>query len=154
MIAASLTLRPAGRHRLKIELFDGSCRMVGIVLISTTFLFAAPAPKDKSAEYQKKADAATWEWPDEQAKLEFSIKRCKLKVETSVGDQGETSITVKSGDGPVIKFDGHASTSFVVEGQAVYFADFSPVATGCMIVAMDLKTGKQLWKRRLKGLGR
>ena len=37
--------------------------------------------------------------------------------------------------------------------DVLYIADYSPIATGCKVIALDLKTGKQLWKSRLKGIG-
>lgn len=114
---------------------------------------AAPAAKDKAAAYQKKADEAAWDWKDERATLEFSVQRCKLKVETQTNDFRGASITVHAGDDQVVTIDGHTGTSFVVQGLTLYYADYHPMSTGCAVVAMDLKTGKQLWRTTLKGLG-
>jgi hypothetical protein len=35
----------------------------------------------------------------------------------------------------------------------LYYADYSPGSSGCALVAVDLKTGKQMWKSGLQGLG-
>ena len=39
------------------------------------------------------------------------------------------------------------------EHDILYIAEYSPIATGCDVVALDLKTGKQLWKSELEGIG-
>jgi hypothetical protein len=130
------------------------CGRIGAAVLAAAGLaVAAPAPKDKSAAYQKKADEAVWDWKDEQATLDYSAKRCKLRVETQVNDFRGATITVRAGEGQIVTFEGHTGTPFVVHGLTVYYADYHQMSTGCAIVAMDLKTGKQLWKKNLKGLG-
>jgi hypothetical protein len=42
---------------------------------------------------------------------------------------------------------------FRISGDTLYYASFQPSASGADIVAVDLTTGKQLWKTSLKGLG-
>jgi hypothetical protein len=40
-----------------------------------------------------------------------------------------------------------------VEKEVLYYADYSPIASGCTLVAFDLRNKKQLWRTTLKGLG-
>ena len=124
-----------------------------LVVIAATLAVAAPGPKDKAAAFQKKADDAAWDWKDEQATLDYSVQRCKLKVETQVNDLRGAVVTIRAGDDQVATFEGHTGTPFVVQGSTVYHADYHFMSTGCQVVAMDLKTGKQLWRTTLKGLG-
>jgi hypothetical protein len=49
--------------------------------------------------------------------------------------------------------EGHKSTVFTRWNGILYIAEYCPSATGCEVVAVDLKTGKQLWKSRLQGIG-
>ena len=123
------------------------------VLAAAGLAVAAPAPKDQAAAFQKKADEAAWDWQDDRATLDFSVGRCKLKVETRVNDFRGATVTVRAGEGEAATFEGHTGTPFVVQGLTVYYADYHQMSTGCVVVAMDLKTGKQLWKKNLKGLG-
>ena len=48
---------------------------------------------------------------------------------------------------------GHPGTVFAERKNVVYYADFTPYSSGCVVVAVDLKTKKKLWKTDLKGLG-
>lgn len=47
----------------------------------------------------------------------------------------------------------HLDTVFTQYGEVLYLADYSPIASGCTIVAHDLKQRKELWKTNLIGLG-
>lgn len=124
-----------------------------IAILGGGLALAGPEPKDKAAAYQKKADEAAWEWKDEQATLDFSIKRCKVKVEVMEHDFNQATIAVRADGKEPFAFEGHKGTSFVVAGTTLYYAKYSRVSTGCAVVAVDLGTGKQLWQARLKGIG-
>jgi hypothetical protein len=125
----------------------------GILALIAALAIAAPGPKDKTAAFQKKADEAAWDWSDEQATLDYSVKRCKVKVDARVGDFRNAAVTVQAGENETATFEGHTGTPFVVQGLTVYYADFHQMSTGCELVALDLKTGKRLWKTTLRGLG-
>jgi hypothetical protein len=66
---------------------------------------------------------------------------------------GEGEFTFQKKDGPKIIVSGHFGTSAVVHGDALYVADFSPLANGCKVVAYDLMTGKKAWSKPLAGIG-
>jgi hypothetical protein len=66
---------------------------------------------------------------------------------------GEGEFTFQKKDGPQITVRGHFGTPAVVHGDALYVADFCPIANGCKIVAYDLTTGKKAWDRPLAGIG-
>ena len=117
-------------------------------------LWAAPAPPRE--DYQKKADAAPWEWSDARASAAGSAKRLKGDYKAEVeprGMFGGAVIRIVK-DGAVVHFfEGHAGTVFAVRDDVLYYADFGPISSGCEVVAFDLKAKKRLWKARLKGLG-
>jgi hypothetical protein len=48
--------------------------------------------------------------------------------------------------------DGESKTS-IEKGGVLYRAEFNPHASGCAVVAYDLKTREHLWRSELKGLG-
>ena len=66
---------------------------------------------------------------------------------------GEGEFTFQKKGGPKFTVSGHFGTSAVVHGDALYVADFSPLANGCKVVAYDLTTGKKAWDRPLAGIG-
>jgi hypothetical protein len=128
-------------------------RVVVVVLAAAGLAVAAPGPKDKAALYQKKADEAAWDWADERATFDYSAKRCKFPVKADINDRRDATITILPGGDQAVTFEGHTGTPFVVQGLTVYYADYHQLSTGCAVVAMDLKTGKQVWRKALKGLG-
>ncbi|HEX3147963.1 MAG TPA: hypothetical protein VHR66_07750 [Gemmataceae bacterium] len=130
------------------------CRQVaGLILMVAAVAVAAPSPKDKSAEYQKKANEAVWDWADERATLDFSVQRCALKTDIRANDVGRITVAVTNAADKTITFDAQKNTSFVVHGTTLFYADYHRMSSGCTLVALDFGTGKQLWKANLKGLG-
>jgi hypothetical protein len=107
-------------------------------------------------DYQKKAEQAPWEWSEAHATAAGSAKRLPgdYKAEVESRDKsGGVVIRIVKGGRVVHFFEGHPRTVFAVRHDVLYYADFGPASTGCAVVACDLRTGKQLWKARLQGLG-
>jgi hypothetical protein len=117
---------------------------------------AAPAPEDK--DYQKIADKEEWSWVPERASARDSAKNFKGDFQVEVVEKdvsGFKSLNVKfvKGDDLVFTIEGHKETVFAGRDNIIYYADFSQAASGCSVIAYDLKAKKQLWKTTLKGLG-
>lgn len=53
----------------------------------------------------------------------------------------------------IYSWDGHYQSVFTTKENILYHADYSHNSSGCKLVAVDLKNGKQLWSTSLKGLG-
>jgi hypothetical protein len=66
---------------------------------------------------------------------------------------GEGTFTFQQKDGPKVTVDGHTESAIVIRGDALYVANFSPIANGCSVVAYDLTTGKKAWEKHLEGIG-
>jgi hypothetical protein len=117
---------------------------------------AAPAPEEK--DYQKIADKEEWKWVPERASAREGAKNFKGDfkagvVERDVNGFKSVNINFTKGDDVVFTIEGHAETVFAGRDNVVYYADFSQAASGCVVIAYDLGTKKQLWKTNLKGLG-
>jgi hypothetical protein len=67
-------------------------------------------------------------------------------------DRGNVELKVAQGGKPVTLL-AHGGSAFAVRDGVLFFADFSPYASGCKVVAYDLKSSKKLWDQPLKGLG-
>jgi hypothetical protein len=52
-------------------------------------------------------------------------------------------------DREIISLRGHRYSSFRVEGDLLFFADYLPDGPGCAIAAYDLTTGKEVWRTTL-----
>ena len=107
---------------------------------------------------QQKADTAQWEWSDHYANLLYCVAHHLEDYEVRVvRPTGATwarkpfRIEVLDNGVEACSFRGHDETVFTQIGDVLYVADFSPIATGCSLVAFDLKGRKQLWKCQLKG---
>ena len=101
-----------------------------------------------------------WRWSDEKADLAYSIKKhlenCDMEVvrETqytpiSIRDKRERR-AIYSPNGP---FKNDLYFVFSRWKGTLYIAEHNTIATGCTVVALDLKTGKTLWRSRLFGTG-
>ena len=100
-----------------------------------------PEPKKEAKEeearkidYQKMAQEARWKQPKDDAK-QWTI---------SISADGK-----KVYDWPVATPSG----LFVNSNCVVYRPTFSPIRTGCDVIAYDLKGQKLLWRTHLEGLG-
>jgi hypothetical protein len=132
-------------------------------LILPTFailLFSAvgcvPREEELTGPYQKKADAAEWRWSDHEASLLHStqhIKGYEVQIIWPADKKGPWepfSVRIVDNGVEVCSFSAHAGTVFKQRGDALYVAHYSPIATGCSVVAYDLKARKELWKCHLR----
>jgi hypothetical protein len=129
------------------------CALICPFAVLTGLALAAPAPKDRTAGYQAKADEAKWAWPAERASLDYCLRDSPIPATPYKNLEGNLTISLRVSGTHDVEFKGHGETVFVVGDKAVYYAEFHPHSTGCEVVAVDLKTGKQLWRHDLKGLG-
>lgn len=108
-------------------------------------------------DYQKIADAASWEWQPEQATVLSSMMLCpkdyKVEIIRPQNTFGELTIQFYHDDRLDCTINGHAYTTFVIDEDILYYADYSHSTTGCALVAYDMKARKQLWKSDLEGIG-
>ncbi|HLJ97969.1 MAG TPA: sialidase family protein, partial [Gemmataceae bacterium] len=109
----------------------------------------------KSPDHQARADAASWDFSPDAASLKKSITGFPkpYQVEPSPDDVGNATITITKEGKALYRWSGHTASVFLAAADVLYYADYSRDATGCRLIAVDLKNGKELWKTRLKGLG-
>ena len=97
-------------------------------------------------------------WSKENASLEYCIKKHlpDYDVEYDRNEQFYTPIKIRAKNDRKIIFtmdSGHLNTVFTRSKDIVYIAEFSYAATGCSVVAIDLKSRKPVWKTQLEGIG-
>ena len=124
-------------------------------MLACTLLALAVGAAD--VDYQQEADAAPWEWEPRRASLLDSLTRaaCDYRIEVVRPKDrwGELTIRFTDGRKTLLTLAGHYATAFGFRGGVVYYADYHPSSSGCAVVAFDLKSGKELWKTNLRGLG-
>jgi hypothetical protein len=62
-------------------------------------------------------------------------------------------IVIERAQKAAYEWAGHAHSVFQIVGDRLYYADYSIQRTGGAIVAVDLTTGKILWREQLQALG-
>ena len=63
------------------------------------------------------------------------------------------SIVIARDQKTAYQWVGHAHSVFQIVGDRLYYADYSTLGTGGAVVAVDLTTGKALWRQPLQALG-
>jgi hypothetical protein len=126
-----------------------SIALPGVLVIGALLLGVA---RSNSGEHLE------WRWSKEKASLAYSIKQHlqDYEVECVRGKEYYTPIIFCTKKEHKIIYSlekGHESIVFTRWNDTLFIAEYSPIATGCEVVALDLKTGKQLWKSRLQGIG-
>lgn len=114
--------------------------------------------QESQIDYQELADDSEWQWKKSRVGplLEGFSQTADygIKVET-LEDGGHLKISVVSAfsEREIFSWRGNYVSVFEVAGDRLYFADWSPVGTGGEIVAVDLVSGKELWREALLALG-
>jgi hypothetical protein len=123
-------------------------------MLHLSLLLTAALP---AADFQKAADEAKWDWPAGGPSLVESVLRAPndytIELVRPKSTFGKLTIRLLDGDKVRHTLEAHGGTTFVLSEGVFYYTDYHPSATGCSVVAYDLKAGKELWKTSLKGLG-
>jgi hypothetical protein len=117
-----------------------------------------PSEKTSAGAVGTSGKELEWRWSKEKASLAYSIKQHLQDYEVERVQEKEyyTPINIRTKTDRKVIYSlpkGHESTVFTRWKDTLYVAEYSPIATGCEVVALDLKAGKQLWKARLEGIG-
>ena len=108
-------------------------------------------------------DQLEWRWSKEKASLDYSIKQYlpDYEVEYVSPDEFYTPINLRTKDNREIiysfgmgdRLGSHRHLLFTRAKDTIYVAEYCAIASGCTVVAFDLKAGRELWKTRLRGIG-
>lgn len=131
-------------------------QLTSLALAVSAILAPAPFPKSlRATDYQRVAEATRWREPVKDALARCLAEQAAGYRATRVLRSGAARISLCSprGGKPVYAFTGHGATVFLIRNDVLYYADYGRISSGCVVVAVDLKSGKQLWQRNLKGVG-
>jgi hypothetical protein len=137
------------------------------LLVAVAFCWVSSSPSvgdvpkraagGKVISHQETVDRLPWRWSGREASLAYSVARHltddEVDILPSPGVRYCLTIRLKAGDKTVQAFEGHEETVLARWGDRLYLADFSPIASGCTVIAVNLKTGERLWQSPLRGLG-
>jgi len=129
---------------------------VRALLTSTAVLMTVQiGPADGEVDLR---DNQHWDWSLVHANpLHGLLQQTGDKYDVTLsGDHrkpGEVTIVIARDQATVYQWMGHAHSVFQIVGDRLYYADYSIQGTGGAIVAVDLTTGKIVWREQLQALG-
>jgi hypothetical protein len=106
---------------------------------------------------QAVAENKEWSWSDDRANPQYSAEHLgdgyKAEISLMPADPQSVAIRLIHGGSGAYSWKGHGRSVFVQRDDVLYYADFSPMSSGCTLVAVDLRAGRRLWKTGLWGIG-
>ena len=94
-----------------------------------------------------------WKWSKSKASLTYSTEQHLPNYDV---EYSNPTLNIRSKqDNAIVYSYGHARESMVFTRwkDILYIAEYHSLSTGCAVVAVDLKSGKQLWRTQLQGIG-
>jgi len=103
-------------------------------------------------------DDQHWDWSLERANplyclLQQSGDEYDVTLSSAHREPGVVKIAVARDHKTAYEWAGHAHTVFQIVGDRLYYADYSSLGSGGTIVAVNLATGKVIWRAQLDALG-
>jgi len=140
-------------HMSKTPLLIGALLVGGLLVPVSFWLAPFVLPAGRISEGR-----APWLWDEQKANLKACIDRhlTDYDVVFTGADSFYGELTIRSKkDGSVIYYLKNAHKRVVLTRwkDTLFVAEYSPIATGCEVIAVDLGTGKRVWKTRLRGIG-
>lgn len=103
------------------------------------------------------ANDVPWVWDDSAASpfgsLPYDTSKYDVRILLKKEKHGGYFITFLDGEREVFTIHGHHRTVFATCDNRLYYGEFGTSSSGAEIVAVDLETGKQLWKSSVLGIG-
>lgn len=99
-----------------------------------------------------------WKWSKDKASLAYCTEQHLPDYDVELVGQSffDRTINIRSKqDGSIVYSIGRASESTVFTRwkDILYVAEYCPIASGCAVVAVDLKSGNEFWRTKLQGIG-
>jgi hypothetical protein len=104
-----------------------------------------------------RGEPVQWRWSGEKATLDYSIQKYLPDYDVEIVNERDWyhPINIRAKGDHHIVFSlpsGHPWTVFTRWKDVLYIADFEHYAQGCEVLAVDLRSGKELWHSRLQGI--
>jgi len=136
-----------------------------LIVASCIFLgagvFAASLQAQDDGEggvnHQKMLDRDPWAWNEEYASLLYCISQAgdvyDIHIRSPHDQRRSLHFSIHRDGKTVYEWEGHHHTVFRLLGDRLYYPRFSYSSSGGEVVAVDLKTGDEIWQSPLKALG-
>lgn len=121
-----------------------------LAAISTAFAIAG------EVDYQKLADRTDFHWRAEESTILYSLSQMpgeyRFRLDYDPAAHGMTFSFLKD-ENIVFTFKGHKHSVFKIHEGVIYYPIFHFSSSGCQVVAYDLEKRKELWRKRVRGIG-
>jgi len=109
-----------------------------------------------SSDHKPLGRPLVWRWSNEKANLDWCIEKHLSDFDAEVMRSQEDGLLVnirKKKDSKILYVikEAHENTVFARWKDVLYIAEYSPIGPGCSVVAVDLTSGKELWRSYLEG---
>ncbi len=96
-----------------------------------------------------------WQWDESQCSILYCIQEYlrEQEFELVFAPRRTVVLRILVDHKEVFTYEAHDQTTFIRLRSVMYIADYHQHRSGCSILAVDLSTGKQLWKTKLRALG-
>ena len=84
--------------------------------------------------------------------MQAAGKKYDIALISSHENRSRVQIEVKLGKETIYRWGGHPTSVFAIENDRLYYADYWIANAGGSVIAVNLKTGKTLWKSALQGM--
>ncbi len=118
-----------------------------LIFVAFMFLFVGPIHGDEK-----------WKWYDGKASIMHYFMNASSNYQThlvrrSMADWREIEVRISNGKETLFKWKTHGQGAFVFSESIVIYARFNTMSSGCELRAYDLDKQKEIWRKRLRGLG-
>jgi PQQ enzyme repeat len=107
--------------------------------------------------YAPSVRATGWAWTENRTSILHSLSQTTSPYDILLmrprDRPAALHIKFMEGERQIHAWWGHHHSVFIVKDRRLYYAEFDPGAPGGHVVAVDLQTGKVIWRSRLKGVG-
>jgi len=118
-----------------------------------------PSPAERvllATHYQLGANDMSWTWQDEEATPEYCAAELRedgpYHVEIVYRNRWQRTIRIRDEkDALRYEIQGRAHTTFYIDGDMLYYADYR--GSGTAVVAVNLTTHTERWRTHLRGVG-
>ena len=114
-------------------------------------------PKQPRGAFQEVLDNTPFRFKENEASAQYSVEHLagKGQVQVIANPRNPLAVTftfARAGK-EVLVLEGHGGSAFRAYSNLLFFADFSPIGSGCAIAAYDLGSGTEIWRTKLEAVG-
>ncbi|NBC11151.1 MAG: PQQ-binding-like beta-propeller repeat protein [Planctomycetes bacterium] len=130
-----------------------------LFLSAGVFIVSLHAQDDGASgvNHQKMLDRDPWVWNEDYASLLFCISQAgdtyDIHIRSPHDQRSKLHFSVHREGKTVYEWVGHRYTVFRILGDRLYYPRFHFSSSGGEVVAVDLKTGEEMWRTPLQALG-